>query len=329
MGVLVDGEWHPDTEALIDADSGSFERTPSVFRGEVSPDGKHPPEADRYHLYISRACPWAHRTMLVRALKGLEAAISVDIVDPVRINDGWEFAPDKSDCTPDTVNGFSYLRDVYTKADPDCSGRVTVPVLWDKTAETIVNNESSDIIQQLDSAFTPFATRDVSLFPPEYPVNEVIEEIYDPINNGVYRAGFAKAQEPYDRAVTDLFAALEEWEERLSEQRYVCGDRLTAADICLFTTLYRFDEIYHTHFKCNNRELTAFPNLWGHTREIYQLPGVAATCNMAHCKQHYYQSHRDINPTGLIPIGPDPAFDEPHKRGQLPGEPPASLQQGT
>ena len=325
MGILVDGEWRADTDALVDADSGSFERTPSVFRDWVSTDGKHPPAIDRYHLYISRACPWAHRTMLVRALKGLEDAISVDIVDPVRINDGWEFSPEKPDCTPDTVNGFSYLRDVYTKAEPTCSGRVTVPVLWDKKTETIVNNESSEIIQQLDQAFASYSTRDLSLYPAGYGVKEAIDEIYDPINNGVYRAGFAKAQGPYDEAVTELFDALDDWEVRLGKNRYVCGDRLTAADICLFTTLYRFDEIYHTHFKCNKRLLTSYPNLWGHTREIYQLPGVAQTCNMTHCKQHYYLSHQDINPAGLIPVGSDPAFDSPHGRESLPGEAPASV----
>lgn len=324
MGILIDGEWHPDRDRLTDEESGEFDRPDSSFRDRLDPEAP-PPEPGRYHLYISRACPWAHRTMVIRALKGLEEAITVDIVDPVRIDEGWEFSPEKPDCTADTVNGSSYLREVYTRADPEYTGRVTVPVLWDRQAETIVNNESSEIIEILDRSFDDTARRDIELFPDDLPVAETIEEIYHPINNGVYRAGFADDQSAYEEAATELFAALEHWDHVLADQRYLCGDRLTAADVCLFTTLYRFDEIYHTHFKCNRARVVDYPNLWGHTREVYQLPGVAATCNMAHCKQHYYRSHTDLNPKQLVPIGPEPAFSAPHEREALGGGPPRAL----
>lgn len=325
MGVMIDGEWQVDIDQPTDDDSGAFERAESRFRDVITGDGPFEPVADRYHLYISRACPWAHRTMIVRALLGLEDAISVDIVDPVRIDDGWEFSPDEHDCTPDTVNETDFLREVYRLADPAYTGRVTVPVLWDRERETIVNNESSEIIAMLDRAFDDVATRDLTLFPDDLPVHETIEEIYEPINNGVYRAGFAMTQEAYDDAVTGLFSALEEWNETLARQRYLCGDRLTAADICLFTTLYRFDEIYHTHFKCNRARITDYEHLWGHTRELYQLPGVADTCNMDHCKRHYYRSHTDLNPRQLVPIGPGPDFQLPHDRDRIGGSPPAAL----
>lgn len=325
MGLMVDGEWQPDRESLNRRDNGSFDRQPTSFRDGIDADGPHPPAADRYHLYIARACPWAHRTTIVRALRGLEDVISVDIVDPVRIDDGWEFSPEKDDCTPDTVNGSEYLRDVYRLADSGYTGRVSVPVLWDREAETIVNNESSEIIQLFDEAFDEFATRDVTLYPDDLPVNETIEDIYEPINNGVYKAGFARSQEPYDVAVEELFDALDYWDDVLSEQRYLCGEHLTAADVCLFTTMYRFDEIYHTHFKCNRRHITDYEHLWGHTRELYQLPGVARTCNMEHCKIHYYRSHTDLNPSQIVPIGPSPAFTAPHDRGRLPGDPPPAL----
>lgn len=325
MGVMIDGEWNPDRDSLVDEETGEFVRTASTFRETLEPDGPHPPAPDRYHLYISRACPWAHRTMLVRAILGLEETVSVDIVDPVRINDGWAFTPDKPDCTSDTVTGATYLRDVYAHADPDYSGRVTVPVLYDTVADTIVNNESSEIIRILNDGLGAHASRDIDLFPSDLPVEETIDEIYEPINNGVYKAGFATAQEPYDEAVDALFSALEYWDDVLSERRYVCGDRLTAADLCLFPTLFRFDEVYHTHFKCNRARIVDYPNVWGHTREIYQLPGVAATCNMDHCKAHYYRSHRNINPTGIVPSGPNPDFEAPHDREHLPGQVPAEL----
>lgn len=325
MGVMIDGDWHPDRDQAVDSETGEFLRTPTTFRDTPSFSADSPPATDRYHLYISRACPWAHRTMLVRALKGLETAISVDIVDPVRIDDGWEFSPEIADCTADSIHGSTYLREVYRAADASYTGRVTVPVLWDRETETIVNNESSDIIQIFDDAFDPIATNDITLFPDDLPVEETIEAIYEPINNGVYRSGFAKSQSAYDEAVDALFTALEEWNDRLASQRYLCGDRLTAADLCLFVTLYRFDEVYHTHFKCNQALITEFDHLWGHTREIYQLPGVASTCNMAHVKDHYYRSHTDINPVQLVPVGPSPAFEQPHDRDSLTGDPPDAL----
>lgn len=325
MGVMIDGDWIADRDNLTDAESGEFQRSPTSFHEWIEPDGPHPPEAGRYHLYISRACPWAHRTMVVRALKGLEDAITVDIVDPVRNDDGWEFSPDKPDCTPDTVNGTSFLREIYALADPGYTGRVTVPVLWDTKSGTIVNNESSEVIRILDEAFADHAARDVTLYPDDLPVADTIEEIYGPINNGVYKAGFAGTQSAYDEAVGALFDALDRWDGILADQRYVCGDRLTAADVCLFTTLYRFDEIYHTHFKCNRRHVVDYPNLWGHTREMYQLPGVAQTCNMVHCKAHYYRSHSGLNPSQLVPIGPSPNFAAPNDRDRLSGGPPVAL----
>ena len=325
MGLMIDGEWHPDEDALTDEETGAFERDESHFREFVGQDGSFESAADRYHLYISRACPWAHRTVIVRTLLGLEDAISVDIVDPVRIDDGWTFSPDEPDCTPDTVNGTDYLREVYRLAEPEYTGRVTVPVLWDRNRETIVNNESSEIIAMFDGAFDDVADRDLTLYPDDLPVAETIEQIYEPINNGVYRAGFATAQSAYEEAVTDLFAALDEWNETLARQRYLCGDRLTAADVCLFTTMYRFDEVYHTHFKCNRAHLIDYEYLWGHTRELYQLLGVAGTCNMDHCKRHYYRSHTDLNPRQLVPIGPGPDFQLPHDRDRIGGSPPAAL----
>lgn len=324
MGLLIDGEWEPDRES-ISTEDGAFERDETTFRERIGPDGPHEPAEDRYHLYIARACPWAHRTTVVRALKGLEGTISVDIVDPVRIDDGWEFSPEKSGCTPDTVNNTEYLREVYRLADDSYTGRVSVPVLWDRAEETIVNNESSEIIEILDEGFEAYAGNDISLFPDDIPVAETIDELYESINNGVYKAGFSTAQEPYEEAVSELFDALGEWNDTLAEQRYVCGERLTAADVCLFTTLYRFDEIYHTHFKCNHRRITDYEHLWGHTREMSQLPGVASTCNMDHCKTHYYMSHEHLNPNQIVPVGPAPDFNAPPERDHLSGEPPEPL----
>lgn len=328
MGVMIDGSWDPERDNLVEDESGEYIRSEAAFRNRIEPGGEHPPAAGRYHLYVSRACPWAHRTMVVRALKGLEDAVTVDILDPVRVDNGWEFTPAKDDCTADSVNGYDYLREVYAAGNPDYTGRVTVPVLWDREAGTIVNNESSEVIQLLDEGLDAYAERDVKLFPPDQRemVIETIEELYEPINNGVYKAGFAQTQVAHEEAVDALFAALAEWNDRLAEQRYACGDQLTAADVCLFTTLYRFDEVYHTHFKCNVRRLTDFTHLWAYTRELYQLPGVIDTCNMDHCKQHYYRSHPDINPGGLIPHGPAPAFDRAHGRAQLSGGPPRALQ---
>jgi len=325
MGRMLDGEWYTEEEMIEHDEAGEFQREETSFRDDLD---ESEAEAGRYHLYVSYACPWAHRTLLTRALKGLEDAISVDIVDPHRVDQGWEFAPEKDKCTTDSVFGSDYLREVYAAADPDYSGRVTVPVLWDRERETIVNNESEEIIKILDSAFDDLGHRDVTLYPEgrRDEIDAVIDDIYPAINNGVYRAGFAESQAAHEDAVGDLFDALERYDDRLADQRYLCGDDLTLADVCMFTTLYRFDEVYHTHFKCNVASLTDFEHLWGYLRELYQLPGVAATCHMDHVKEHYYRSHEHLNPAGLVPVGPDPDFDAPHDRERLAGGPPAALQ---
>jgi putative glutathione S-transferase len=326
--MLVDGHWRRNAYRSTD-DSGEFQRQETSFRDwiESDPDAEYPAEDGRYHLYVSLACPWAHRTLVTRALKGLEDAVSVNVVDPVRRVDGWEFGPEKEGCTPDTANGADKLRDVYTAADPEFTGRVTVPVLWDTETQTIVNNESEDIMRMLDTAMHDVAERDVDLYPDGYreDVDEIIDAIYDPINNGVYRAGFAKSQEAYENAVSDLFEALDHWDEVLADQRYLAGEVLTEADVAMFTTLIRFDEVYHTHFKCNRARITDYPNLWGYLKELYQLPGVAETVNVEHIKDHYYRSHRDLNPGGRVPVGPDPDFDADHDRDRLPGGPPEDL----
>jgi putative glutathione S-transferase len=330
MNMLVDGEWRTDAYEATTED-GSFDRQESSFRAWVrdDPDARFQPEAGRYHLYVSLACPWAHRTLLARTLNGLEDAISVDVVDPYRADDGWQFTPDKDGCTPDTVNGSDYLREVYQAADPEMTGRVTVPVLWDTAEQTIVNNESKEILRMLDTAFDGVATRDVDLYPEGYQdeVDRIIEAIYEPINNGVYRAGFADSQGAYDTAVTELFDALAHWDSVLADQRYLAGDRLTEADICMFTTLVRFDEVYHTHFMCNHRLIREYDNLWPYLRELYQLPGVAETVDMSHITEHYYTTHPDVSPKRIVPMGPDPAFEAPHDRDRLPGGPPPALRE--
>jgi putative glutathione S-transferase len=332
MGRLIDGEWHTDAETIDHEDDGEFDREETQFRDTVrdDPGATHQPAAGRYHLYVSYACPWAHRTLLTRALMDLEDAISVDVVHPHRIDQGWEFGQHRDGCTPDTIHGSGYLREVYTAADPGYTGRVTVPVLWDREEETIVNNESEEIIKMLADAFGDIGTNAVDLYPTgqREAIDDVIGDIYPSINNGVYRAGFAGSQSAYDAAVTELFDALDHWNDHLAENRYLLGADLTLADVCLFTTLYRFDEVYHTHFKCNRREITDYDHLWGYLRELYQLPGVAATCRMDHVKEHYYRSHEDLNPGGLIPTGPDPGFETPHGRDELAGGPPDALADG-
>ncbi|WP_336035609.1 glutathione S-transferase family protein [Halobacterium yunchengense] len=327
MGRMVDGEWRTDVEQIEHGEGGEFERETTAFRDWVDEDESVEP--GRYHLYVSYACPWAHRTLLTRALKGLEDAVSVSVVDPVRFDQGWAFAPEKPGCTPDHVHGSDYLREVYAHADPDYTGRVTVPVLYDTVADTIVNNESEEIVRMLDVAFDDLAARDVDLYPEGYreEVDRVIDDIYDPINNGVYRAGFAATQRAYEDAVDDLFAALERYDDRLADQRYLAGDALTEADVAMFTTLYRFDEVYHTHFKCNRRRVADYEHLWPYLRELCQLPGVADTLHMDHVKQHYYRSHGDLNPGRLVPTGPNPEFFAPHDRDDLPGGPPEALRQ--
>jgi len=331
MNMLVDGEWRTDAYQSTN-DDGEFERSETTFRDEIrdDPDAQFPAEVGRYHLYVCYACPWAHRTLLVRALKGLEDAITVDYVDPYRGDDGWQFTPEKDGCTPDSLHGSDYLRELYQRADPDVTGRVTVPVLWDKKQDTIVNNESAEIIRMLDTAMDGVAERDVDLYPEGYreEVDRIIEEIYEPINNGVYRAGFAESQTAYDRAVTELFEALSHWDEVLADQRYLAGDRLTEADVCMFTTLVRFDQVYHTHFMCNTQFIHQYDNLWPYLRDLYQTPGVADTVRMDHIKEHYYTTHPDVTPSRIIAAGPDVDLTAPHDRDRLPGQPPAALVPG-
>lgn len=324
MNQFLNGEWVPENEATNE--EGEFERQETTFRNWVE-ESDFPSESSRYHLYVSSACPWAHRTLITRSLKGLSEAISVDIVDPYRDEAGWQFTPEKEGCTPDTVNGFEYLREVYLAADPECTGRVTVPVLWDKKTETIVNNESREIMRMLDSAFGHFGTLDVDLCPDEHraEIDRILDSIYDPINNGVYRAGFAETQHAYERAVSELFDALDRWNDVLSEQRYLAGEILTEADIAMFTTLIRFDDVYHTHFKCNRRKISEYPHLWNYLKELYQLPGVADTVNLEHIREHYYRTHSDINPKHIVAVGPNHDFSAPHDRGRLPGGPPTDL----
>lgn len=326
MGQLENGTWvaHAPLARIRD---GAFDRPPSTFRDWVTPDGRPGPSGEggfpaasgRYHLYVSYACPWAHRTLIVRGLKGLEAHIGVSVVHPDMLEDGWTFSTDFPGATRDTLMGLPFLRDVYLRADPRATTKVTVPVLWDRERGTIVNNESSEIIRMMTSAWDGITGNRLDLWPEALrealePVND---RIYRTVNNGVYRAGFATTQRAYDRAVRELFETLDWLEERLSGRRYLMGDRLTEADIRLFTTLIRFDTVYHGHFKCNRRKLIEFPALWAYTRDLYQTPGVAPTVHLDHIARHYYHSHRGINPTGIVPIGPDLDLMAPHGRERL------------
>ncbi|XP_067676741.1 glutathionyl-hydroquinone reductase YqjG-like [Haliotis asinina] len=304
---------------------GEFVRKESAFRNVVTADGSSgfKAESNRYHLYVSLACPWAHRTLILRTLKGLEDAISYTVVDWLMEEGGWKFTDERPGCTLDTLNGASYLREIYLKVDPEYQGRFTVPVLWDKQTKTVVNNESSEIIRMFNTEFNAFCEtpeqRELNFYPAELQaaIDGVNEWVYPQINNGVYRCGFARSQEAYDSAITELFQGLDRAEEILSKQRYLTGSRVTEADIRLFTTLVRFDNVYHTHFKCNRRQIVDYPNLWGYTQDLYQLPGVAATVNMEHIMKHYYKSHTSINPFGIVPVGPQPDFTAPHNRARL------------
>lgn len=319
MGLLIDGRWHDQWYDTASSE-GRFVRAESAFRGRVSRDGSSgfPAEAGRYHLYVSLACPWAHRTLIVRKLKRLEAAISVSVVHWQMGADGWEFREGPG-CTPDTVNGARFLRDVYLLARPRYSGRVTVPVLWDKQARTIVNNESAEIIRQLDREFDAFGDAAVDFYPaalaPE--IDRLNARIYATVNNGVYRCGFATTQAAYDEAFDALFVTLDELESRLAGQRYLLGTRITEADWRLFTTLVRFDAVYYGHFKCNRRRIADYPNLSNYLRDLYQVPGVAETVDLHHIKHHYYGSHRKLNPSGIVPKGPELDFAAPHDRGRF------------
>ncbi|HCY62588.1 MAG TPA: glutathione-dependent reductase [Oxalobacteraceae bacterium] len=322
MGLLIKGQWS-DQWYDTDATEGCFVRSEAQFRNWVTADGSPGPtgsggfaaEAGRYHLYVSLACPWAHRALIFRALKGLEKCISLSVVNPFMGSQGWTFEPDAG-VVADPVNHARYLHQIYTAAKPDYSGRVTVPILWDTKTGTIVSNESADIIRMFNSAFDALgaAPGDYSPQALRDEIDEINAFVYQNVNNGVYRAGFATTQHAYEEAVTALFAALESLESRLARQRYLMGERITEADWRLFTTLLRFDAVYHGHFKCNLKRLVDFPNLWAHTRELYQWPGIAATVDMTHIKGHYYRSHPTINPTRIVPLGPLLDFTAPHGR---------------
>lgn len=318
MGLLVEGEWR-DRWYETASTGGRFVRQESAFRDRVSDDGStpFPAEAGRYHLYVSLACPWAHRTLIFRKLLGLEEAISISVVDPFMGEQGWSFS-DAPGCIPDTVNGARHLHEIYVKADPRYTGRVTVPVLWDKRRATIVNNESSEIIRMLNAAFRALARPDAEDYYPEplrKEIDEVNDFVYPNVNNGVYRCGFATTQEAYEEAFAALFSALDRLDARLASRRYLVGDRITEADWRLFTTLVRFDPVYVGHFKCNRRRIADHRHLSGYLRELYQVPGVAETVDLDHIKQHYYRSHPTINPTRVVPLGPELDWDAPHGRG--------------
>jgi len=324
MGRMVDGEWITDDAAVTDK-SGAFDRKPVTFRNWITSDG-HPgatgdggfkAETGRYHLYVAGACPWAHRTRIFRTLKGLEDHISLDIAHPDMMEDGWTFATDLEGTTGDSLFGASFVRDIYTRADPKFTGRVTVPILWDKETAQIVSNESSEIIRMFNSAFNEITGNNTDYWPEDLhaaiaPIND---RIYDTLNNGVYRCGFAKSQSAYDTAVTELFGTLDWLESILADNRYLLGDRQTEADWRLFPTLYRFDAVYNTHFKCNKKRLVDYPNLFAYARELYQTDGIAATIEHEHITRHYYFSHRSINPFGIIPVGPATDWSAPHGRG--------------
>lgn len=325
MGLLVDGAWR-DQWYDTGASGGRFVRADSTFRHWVTPDGEPGPSGTggfaaapgRYHLYVSLACPWAHRTLILRKLKKLEDAISISVVSPLMGSAGWTFNESEGS-TGDAVNGAVTLADIYRLADPRFTGRVTVPVLWDKARKTIVNNESSEIIRMLNSAFDAFTDARADFYPPEVraEIDEVNAFVYRTINNGVYRTGFATSQAAYDEAFLALFDALDMIDARLASQRYLIGSAITEADIRLFTTLVRFDAVYVCHFKCNLRRIADYPNLSPYLRDLYQAPGFGETVNLEHIKRHYYGSHRQINPTGIVPLGPALDFFAPHDRGRF------------
>ncbi len=320
MGRMLDGTWYREDQFPTDK-GGRFVRPATVFRDTLSskPNATHPAVAGRYHLYVAWACPWAHRVLIGRALLGLESAISICAAHAHMGDDGWVFTEGEAEI-PDAVGGVDFLWQAYAKADPKFSGRATVPVLWDRERAVIVNNESRQILRMLGTEMTALHRPDAPDLCPvglRDRIDEVIDAIYEPINNGVYRAGFARTQSAHEEAVTELFAALDHWEGVLARQRWLCGEHFTEADICLFTTLVRFDSVYVTHFKCNVRRLVEYPALWGFCRDVYQQPGVAATVHLPHTKRHYFGSHGSINPAGLVPLGPTIDFDAPHDRARL------------
>ncbi|MBZ9694975.1 MULTISPECIES: glutathione S-transferase family protein [unclassified Mesorhizobium] len=325
MGLLVDGKWQ-DRWYDTKNSGGKFVRAQSQWRDWITHDGKpaegrsrgFKAEPGRYHLYISLACPWAHRTLIFRTLKRLEGIISVSVVHHFMGADGWTFLAEDG-ATGDTLYGLDFLHQIYTKADPAYSGRVTVPVLWDKKEQTIVSNESSEIIRMLNSAFDEWGDASFDFYPEALrgEIDVINGLVYPAVNNGVYRAGFATTQAAYEEAFGALFSALDTLEHRLSRQRYLVGDRITEADWRLFTTLVRFDPVYVGHFKCNLRRIADYSNLSNYLRDLYSVPGVAGTVNLRHIKAHYYGSHETINPTRIVPVGPTLDYGAPHDRARF------------
>lgn len=324
MGQLVDGIWQTGDPGPA-APDGAFQRRPSVYRNWITPDGAPGPtgeggfaaESGRYHLYVSYACPWAHRTLILRALKGLAPHISVDVVHPDMGPMGWTFDTGFDGATGDSLHGRAFLHQVYAAADPQATTRVTVPVLWDRQRGRIVSNESADIIRMFDAAFSGITGRPAEFLPDDLRdrIEVLNDRIYRTVNNGVYRAGFAGTQRAYDSAVSELFDTLDWLDGRLSRHRYLAGDTLTEADWRLFPTLVRFDPVYVTHFRCNRSRLTDFPSLWAYARELWQMSGVADTVRLDHIRRHYYTSHESINPRRIVPVGFLPDWTLPHGRG--------------
>jgi glutathionyl-hydroquinone reductase len=327
MGLLVDGVWRDEQHAER-TPAGRFVRPSTRFRNWITEDGSPGPTGEggfaaargRYHLYVAYACPWAHRTIIMRMLKGLEDVVSMSVVEPLYGPHGWRFGTSPG-TTPDSVNGASELAEIYLRADPKYTGRVSVPALWDRERRTIVNNESPEIIRMLNGAFGRFTNVRTDYYPEALrgEIDRVNTLVYENINNGVYRAGFATAQEAYEDAFRAVFAALDEIEATLARQRYLAGADITEADWRLFPTIVRFDAVYYSHFKCNLRRIVDYPNLSNYLRDLYQQPGVAATVNMDHIKRHYYGSQRHVNPTGIVPVGPALDFLAPHDRGRFGG----------
>ncbi|QIR36530.1 glutathione S-transferase family protein [Tolypothrix sp. PCC 7910] len=317
-GIMVAGKW--TTDESKQNQSVELHDIPTTFRDRVTADGASgfKTEAGRYHLYVSLACPWAHRTLIMRELKGLNDVISVAIADMVMSDQGWMFSQ-ISGASSDSVNHARYLQEIYLKANPKYTGRITVPALWDQKNQTIVNNESREIMRMFDVEFASLATKKIDLYPRELQqqIDETIDAIYLPINVGVYRAGFAREQTAYEEAIAELFENLERWEAILSKQRYLCGNQLTEADICMFATLYRFDSVYYGLFKCNWRRIIDYPNLWNYLKDLYQRPEFKATCNLGFTKSSYYMSMTDINPNRIVPSGPIINFEEYHDRDRF------------
>ncbi|MBY6063211.1 glutathione S-transferase family protein [Pseudidiomarina sediminum] len=317
MGLLVKGQWQ-DKWYDTKANKGHFKRSEAQFRNWISSaaDAEFPAESGRYHLYVSYACPWAHRTLIFRKLKGLEQHISVSAVEPLMLENGWEFG---ADALADPLYQHDFLYQLYLRADPNYSGRVTVPVLWDKQQQTIVSNESAEIIRMFNSAFNELTGNTLDFYPEDQRavIDAINDEVYHNVNNGVYKCGFATEQDAYEEAYEALFASLDKLEQRLQQQRFLVGDSVTEADWRLFTTLVRFDAVYYSHFKTNRQRIVDYPALWDYVKCLYQVEGVAETVNMAHIKTHYYASHTMINPTQIVPCGPKLDFLAPHQRGEV------------